>query len=640
MQQSAEAAACGRGSRTTAARQPAIARRPMAAADRAGARARARQAGRQTGDRANAAATRESQQAGGSARARAGTARADRRAWRGSSSSSAQQAIRSGQRLVSRRRRPRRHRQAAAGSGGGRPATTLAQSARGHTRADAAKSRELLDQLRARRTPVPRGGPGFTFEGQGMMLSAPGTEASSRTSRSGRSCASRRRALDARRNVAVAEAAGRRRRRIGSPPASTTSAPAAYQQQVDSYFKALAGEEEIDLGRCISRLRSRGGSASLVAAAIAALAFCSYRRPLVPLSPDAARHADRAARAGARAIVVLFLCRPIVLLPPAGAGDVVVPVLVDVSRSMRVADADGAAADRARRGDPVAATRCRRSRAGSRPRSTASASRRRPRRPDELTADARHSDLTGALASDPRALPRPARAGIVVLSDGGDTGQCRRMRPRAGPPVFAIGVGSPDGVQDREVLGVTAGDPRLDQASVDLHVSAVSRGYGRDAVRAAAARERPAAREPARHAGRRRLADRRDVHRLARSAERDGLHRGDRRRAERRRSPRTTRRSVLVSPAGRKRRILLLDGRARLRAQLPGARADAGPGLELDSVVRKGKNESGQARSSSRRRRSRPHADLRVSRRRAKRCSATTRSSSPTSKATSSRARS
>ena len=40
-------------------------------------------------------------------------------------------------------------------------------------------------------------------------------------------------------------------------------------------------------------------------------------------------------------------------------------------------------------------------------------------------------------------------------------------------------VGSPDGPRDREVLGVTAGDPRLDQSSVDLHVSAVSTGFGR-----------------------------------------------------------------------------------------------------------------------------------------------------------------
>src|SRR5205807_4464313 len=48
-----------------------------------------------------------------------------------------------------------------------------------------------------------------------------------------------------------------------------------------------------------------------------------------------------------------------------------------------------------------------------------------------------------------------------------------------GPPVFTIGIGSPDGPRDREVVGITAGDPRLDQASIDLHVTAISTGFGR-----------------------------------------------------------------------------------------------------------------------------------------------------------------
>src|SRR5206468_1880950 len=77
-----------------------------------------------------------------------------------------------------------------------------------------------------------------------------------------------------------------------------------------------------------------------------------------------------------------------------------------------------------------------------------------------------------------------------VLSDGADTGTRaaatasegagdRTATEAGGPPVFAIGIGSPYGPQDREVLGMTAGDPRLDQASVDLHVTAVSTGFGR-----------------------------------------------------------------------------------------------------------------------------------------------------------------
>src|SRR5436309_1188449 len=74
-------------------------------------------------------------------------------------------------------------------------------------------------------------------------------------------------------------------------------------------------------------------------------------------------------------------------------------------------------------------------------------------------------------------------AGVVLLSDGGDTGSGGSGgsggSDLGGPPVFAVGIGSPDGPRDREVLGLAAGDPRLDQASVDLRVTAVSSGFGR-----------------------------------------------------------------------------------------------------------------------------------------------------------------
>src|SRR5437867_5198687 len=80
--------------------------------------------------------------------------------------------------------------------------------------------------------------------------------------------------------------------------------------------------------------------AVLLAAAVAAAAFLEYRRPLAPLT-----RRQRGVLAGLRVIVlgalVLFLFRPIAILPPSGSRDAVVPVLVDVSRSMRLADADG-----------------------------------------------------------------------------------------------------------------------------------------------------------------------------------------------------------------------------------------------------------------------------------------------------------
>src|ERR1041385_7997730 len=77
-----------------------------------------------------------------------------------------------------------------------------------------------------------------------------------------------------------------------------------------------------------------------LAAAIGAVVYIEYRRPLSPLTS-----AQRATLGGLRALVlvalVLFLFRPIAILPPGGSRDAIVPILVDVSRSMRLADADG-----------------------------------------------------------------------------------------------------------------------------------------------------------------------------------------------------------------------------------------------------------------------------------------------------------
>ena len=74
--------------------------------------------------------------------------------------------------------------------------------------------------------------------------------------------------------------------------------------------------------------------------AVAAVIFFSYRRSLVPLSP-ARRAALVALRAATLLVLLLLLFRPVGLAPPVGDREQVVPVLVDISQSMRVADADG-----------------------------------------------------------------------------------------------------------------------------------------------------------------------------------------------------------------------------------------------------------------------------------------------------------
>jgi uncharacterized membrane protein len=217
----------------------------------------------------------------------------------------------------------------------------------------------------------------------------------------------------------------------------------------------------------------------LIALALAGAALFSYRRPLVPLS-TLQQSVLGALRGVALAAVFLFACRPIILRPPAVTGDVVIPVVVDGSRSMRIADVEGrpriAAAQQVLESRLIPAL----SRLGhvelfrmGEGLAESSAA--------HLAADARRSDISGAVAAVRERFRGRRVAGVVVVSDGGDTAQSAGDAvTRTGAPVFAIGIGSPTGIQDREVVGMTAGDPRLDEALVDLHVTTVSSGFGRD----------------------------------------------------------------------------------------------------------------------------------------------------------------
>jgi hypothetical protein len=65
--------------------------------------------------------------------------------------------------------------------------------------------------------------------------------------------------------------------------------------------------------------------AGLIGLALVAAVWAAYRRPLAPLTTF--QHTTLAAvRAAALLALVVFLFRPIALLPPAGTREVVVPV--------------------------------------------------------------------------------------------------------------------------------------------------------------------------------------------------------------------------------------------------------------------------------------------------------------------------
>jgi uncharacterized membrane protein len=330
----------------------------------------------------------------------------------------------------------------------------------------------------------------------------------------------------------------------------------------------------------------------LVALGLAGAALFSYRRPLVPLT-TLQKSVLACLRALALAAVFLFACRPIVLRPPAVTGDVIIPVLVDVSRSMRVPDADG-------RPRIAAARQLLESRlmpelsrighvelfrVGEGLVETSAAN---------LAADARRSDISSAVSAARERFRGRRVAGVIVISDGGDTTPpAADSAVSGGAPVFAIGVGSPAGVQDREVVGMTAGDPRLDQALVDLHVTTVSSGFGRDPYML-------------RLLANGQLIESRRVVPGADGTPTDQtfvvtpdplnatVYTADIPADPSESIVENNTRNLLLSPAAPKRRLLILSGSPGFEHSFLVRALSVDPSFEIDAVVRKGKDDSGR----------------------------------------------
>jgi uncharacterized membrane protein len=148
-------------------------------------------------------------------------------------------------------------------------------------------------------------------------------------------------------------------------------------------------------------------------------------------------------------------------------------------------------------------------------------------------------------------------------------------------------------VPDREVFGLTAGDPRIDRASIDLHVTAVSRGLGRAAFPLRIL-------ENGRVLETRRVTPQADgspieaVFTVSPQPLNPTVYTADIPVTDGEVVTENNARSVLVSPAGRKRRVLVIEGAPGFEHSFM-TRAWAGdPGLEVDVVTRKGKNADGQ----------------------------------------------
>jgi uncharacterized membrane protein len=329
-----------------------------------------------------------------------------------------------------------------------------------------------------------------------------------------------------------------------------------------------------------------------LAAAVGGLTFAAYRRSLAPLTRTR-RWVLAVCRALVLGAIVLLVCRPIVLVQPAGGRGTVVPVLVDVSRSMRLNDADG----QTRIARATALLRTELMPALSRrftPELYSVGERLEPASVDRLIADGRESDLSGALTTIRERYRGQRVAGIVLLSDGGDTGRsATAAAPAVSAPVFAVGLGTADRIRDREIVGLTAGDQRLDQATVDLRVSAVSVGFGRAPFELRlldSGRELETRRVVPSADG----APIEETFTVSPDPARPTAYTVEIPVDEAEAVAENNSRSVLVNPAGGKRRILIIEGAPGFEHSFMTRAWSSDTSLELDSVGRKGRNGDGQ----------------------------------------------
>ncbi|HEY0876752.1 MAG TPA: glutamine amidotransferase [Vicinamibacterales bacterium] len=291
-------------------------------------------------------------------------------------------------------------------------------------------------------------------------------------------------------------------------------------------------------------------------------------------------------------LLLVVLMRPVSRTTTGDSRDVVVPILVDTSRSMAIEDAEGGRRiDRAR--EYVTDVLVPRLRDHFQIEVLSFGETLEVAEPATLTAAARRSDLAGALAAArERYRGRPV-AGILLLSDGGDTSGVMELTAAESllPPVHAVGFGSADVGQDREVLSVTAADAVLDAARVDLAVSAVAHGSHDPVELRLLENGRP---RDVRHV--RPPADGGPIHEVFQVSPAAGaatIYTVEIPPLPGELVPENNRRSVLVQPPSRPRRILLVEGapgyeHSFLKRALMGDRS-----LEVDAVVRKGQNEQG-----------------------------------------------
>jgi uncharacterized membrane protein len=327
---------------------------------------------------------------------------------------------------------------------------------------------------------------------------------------------------------------------------------------------------------------------TLVVLAAAALAWVTYWRVRVTTRRQVVLSAVRFLTL---LLIVVFLMRPVARSSQNDPSAAVVAVLVDVSRSMAIEDADGLRRiDRARQLlesqiMPALAGRFRVELLAFGAGVTSATA-------ETLTASSPRSDLSSALQEAAERFRGQTVAGMVLLSDGGDTSAIDRRGGDVGVPVFPIGVGTLTVGRDREVLSVTAAEAVLDDSRVDLAVSAVSHGHGVAPIELRLLENgRPIEVRRAIPAGDGTPV--REVFHVAANRDAPTVYTVEIPAAAGELVPENNSHGVLVQPPSRPRRILLVQGAPGFEHSFLQRAWSGDRGLQVDSVVRKGKNEQG-----------------------------------------------
>lgn len=310
--------------------------------------------------------------------------------------------------------------------------------------------------------------------------------------------------------------------------------------------------------------------------------------------------ARREALAALRTVTLLllaaFLLRPAIVRPlPRATG--VVPVLVDASRSMAIRDGAGEAgageAARSRFEQAVAVAQGPLARALAGYRLEWLELRDLVQPLDAARApNGASSDLSGAIAAvRDRYRDRPV-PGIILLSDGVDTGDLMASSSAPDPAVFPIGIGSATPARDQEVLSVELDPEALPGSAVDLTATVVTHGYAREPVDVRLlAGGRPI--------DLRRITPAADglptrvVFELPPAGEDPLVYTVDLPGKAGEATLDNNARHAMVQPIGRKRRLLFVQGAPGYDHGFLARAWAADPLLDVDIVVRKGHNDAG-----------------------------------------------